>query len=49
MKTALSVELILSYVFYIHCGSKLDFFVERGGHGLIPWPVAYLASINLVI
>ena len=36
MRTALSVELIFSYVFYIHCGSKLDFFVDQGGRGLIP-------------
>ena len=36
MRTALSVELILSYVFYIRCGSKLDFFVDQGGRGLIP-------------
>ena len=35
MRTALSVELILSYVFNIHSGFKLDFFVERGGRGLI--------------
>ena len=49
MRTALSVELILSYVFNIHCGSKLDFFVERGGRGLIPWTVAFSELIYLVI
>ena len=34
---------------YIHCGSKLDFSVERGWHGLIPLVVAYSESIPRVI
>ena len=34
---------------YIHCGSKLTFFVERGGRDHSPWTVAYSGSINLVI